>query len=820
MNSLIYTNENCISCNKCVRVCTSPGASYVHTDGASSVVHINADRCIACGACFAQCEHNARDYRDDTEAFFNDLKNGEPISILLAPAFRAAYPEEYGAILGGLKALGVRRIISVAFGADICTWAYLKYIRENQFYGGISTPCPVAVSYIEHYLPDLILRLIPVYSPMVCAAIYCREELGITDRLAFIGPCIGKKLETGDGSPVRYNVTFLKLMAHIREHNIFGPDATDEIEYGLGSFYPAPGGLAENVRWFLGDDALIRIVSGKTYLYRWLKKNSENLLAGKTPFLMIDALNCQEGCIEGTASESDPFDEDRSIGTIQRIRAGSKSDHPDSPWNLKLSPDARLDRLNAQFKGLSLSHYTRRFVDRSVESGQRLPSVEEADHIFNEMLKTTPESREINCSACGYNSCHDMMVAIYNGFNTKQNCIHYEKNLAIASAEEAQSASRAKSRFLSRMSHEIRTPINAIIGLDSIALRDESISPRTRDELNKIGASSRHLLSLVNDILDMSRIESGRITLKEETFPFRDFLEQINIIVGGQCEDKGLRYVCNRVEPLDERFEGDVLKLKQILINILGNAVKFTDPPGEITFTVEQAASGDDRALLRFAIKDTGVGMDPEYIPLLFDAFSQEDTENTSRYGGSGLGMAITKRFVDMMGGSIAVESEKGVGSTFTVSVALKRVLSSETPSDAAQPGQDVSLSGLHVLIAEDIELNAEVLADLLEMEDITSEWAENGRRAVEMFQENAPGHFDAILMDMRMPVMDGLTATREIRKLNRPDATRIPIIALTANAFEEDVQTCLQAGMDAHLSKPVDIEQLKAQLGRTLASR
>ncbi len=390
------------------------------------------------------------------------------------------------------------------------------------------------------------------------------------------------------------------------------------------------------------------------------------------------------------------------------------------------------------------------------------------------------------------------------------------KNLAIASAEEAQSASREKSRFLSRMSHEIRTPINAIIGLDAIALRDESISPRTRDELDKIGASARHLLSIVNDILDMSRIESGRITLKEERFSFREFLTQINIIVGGQCEEKGLRYVCSRVEPLDEFYMGDSLKLKQVLINILGNAVKFTDAPGTITFTVEQTACAEDRATLRFTMADTGIGMDKEFLPKLFEAFSQEDTDNTSRYGGSGLGMAISKSFVEMMGGEIRVESEKGVGSTFTVTLGLGRVTETESPQAAeeqAQPDTGAALKGLHVLIAEDQEMNAEVLADLLELEEMSSEWAENGQRAVEMFSRSERGHYDAILMDMRMPVMDGVSATREIRSLDRPDAATIPIIALTANAFEEDVKLCLQAGMNAHLSKPVDLDRLKEVL-------
>ena len=393
------------------------------------------------------------------------------------------------------------------------------------------------------------------------------------------------------------------------------------------------------------------------------------------------------------------------------------------------------------------------------------------------------------------------------------------KNLAIASAEEAHSASRAKSRFLSQMSHEIRTPINAIIGLDTIALQDESISPRTRDELNKIGSSARHLLSIINDILDMSRIESGRMTLKEEKFSFHEFWEQISIIIGGQCEDKGLHFECSAIEPLDKYYIGDSMKLKQVLINILGNSVKFTEKPGKVTFIVKQQSCTDDKATLCFTMQDTGIGMDKEFIPKLFEAFSQEDQANTSRYGGSGLGMSITKSFIEMMDGEIKVESEKGVGSTFIVTVPLTRVNEPEEPENKAEelPVQELSLKGLHLLIAEDMEMNAEILSELLELEEVSSEWAENGQRAVEMFEQNEAGHFNAILMDMRMPVMDGLTATQEIRKLSRPDAATIPIIALSANAFEEDVKQCLQAGMNAHLSKPVDIDKLKETLSKLI---
>ena len=395
-----------------------------------------------------------------------------------------------------------------------------------------------------------------------------------------------------------------------------------------------------------------------------------------------------------------------------------------------------------------------------------------------------------------------------------------ERNRALVEAlERAEDANQAKTAFLSSMSHEIRTPMNAIIGLDNIALRDPNLSQRTRDELEKIGSSARHLLALINDILDMSRIESGRMELKSEEFSFKEFLDQICIIVGGQCEDKGLTFVFNRKEPLDEYFIGDVLRLKQIIINILGNAVKFTDTPGTVTFAVEQTDGADDGRMLRFTMKDTGIGMDESFIPKLFDPFAQEDATSTNRYGGSGLGMAITKNMVDLMGGTIVVESKKGCGTTFVVAIPLKRAHHVETIETSRALDTDMSVAGLHMLIAEDMEMNAEVLADLLELEDMTSEWAKNGQLAVQMFEESEPGQFDAILMDMRMPVLDGLGATRKIRALGRPDAATIPIIALTANAFEEDVKRCLNAGMNAHLSKPVDIDLLKAKLLELLCS-
>ena len=517
-----------------------------------------------------------------------------------------------------------------------------------------------------------------------------------------------------------------------------------------------------------------------------------------------------------------------------------------------------------------------------------------------------------------------------------------EQNLALQDAlAAAEQASKAKTIFLSNMSHEIRTPMNAIIGLDNIAMNDPEISDKTRGYLEKIDSSAGHLLALINDILDMSRIESGQLVLKNEEFSFPRVLEAINTIFSSQCQHKSLDYQCHINGEVDDTYIGDNMKLRQVLINILSNAVKFTPEGGSVSLTVERTAQFDGHSTLRFRIADTGIGMSKEFLPHLFDTFTQEDASTTNRYGSSGLGMAITKNIVEMMNGTIEVESEKGKGTVFTVTVTLldahrqgldstdidirpeeinvlivdddpiacehaklvleKAGIASEIAScgkdavemvrlrharmepynlilvdwqmpemdgvetarqiraivghesaiiiltayrwddaldEAMQAGVDsfiakplfaaqlleefqaalkrknialmpkeaekADLAGRRVLLAEDVEVNAEIMTMVLQMRDVEADLAVNGRIAVEKFAEHEPGYYSAILMDMRMPEMDGLEATRRIRAMDRPDAKTIPMIALTANAFDEDVQRSLQAGLNAHLSKPV----------------
>ena len=518
------------------------------------------------------------------------------------------------------------------------------------------------------------------------------------------------------------------------------------------------------------------------------------------------------------------------------------------------------------------------------------------------------------------------------------------RNHALSEAlEAAEQANKAKTAFLYNMSHEIRTPMNAIIGLDSLALQNDSLPEETREYLEKIGGSARHLLGLINDILDMSRIESGRLMIRKEEFSFSHMLEQINTMVMAQCSEKGLRYECRVIGGVSDYYIGDDMKLKQVLINMLSNAIKFTDAPGSVMLTVERSAVYGDHSTVKFVVKDSGIGMDKAFIPKIFDTFSQEDSSRNNKYGSTGLGMAITKNIVELMNGTISVASEKGVGTEFTVVVTLTncdhqgpvttyvqpkdmrilvvddeeiaaehaRIVLGEVgiKADTCYSGQDAlhllelqhtkhepynlvlldwkmpqmngldvareirkrydrettviiltsfnwdeimdealhigvdsflakplfasnvideferiarknnmslfkekkraSLKGRHILMAEDILINAEIMKKIILMREAEIDHAENGRILLEMFQKSPVGYYDAILMDVRMPEMDGLEATAAVRQLDRSDAKNIPIIAMTANAFDEDVQRSLQVGMNAHLSKPVEPERL-----------
>ena len=449
---LVYTNDNCIGCNKCISSCPVLNANKAIIVDGKPKIEVNEEQCIACGACFDACEHGAREYLDDTEQFFADLKKGEKISLLLAPAFLANYPKEYESVLGGLKQLGVNRIISVSFGADITTWGYIKYITENNFTGGISQPCPAVVNYIEHYVPELIPKLIPVQSPMMCGAIYAKKYMNITDKLAFISPCVAKKFEISDPNNkgyISYNITFDHLMKYVREHQIKGPKVKDEIEYGLGSIYPMPGGLKENVYWFCGEDVFIRQMEGEKHMYHFLDEYTKKVDAGKELPFMVDALNCSGGCIYGTGIEEEKNHSDDTLFELQKIKEKSKKSVGKGPWNRRLSPKKRLQMFNKQFAKLDLNDFIRGYTDKSAACKIKEPNPQELREIFAGLKKDTREKQCIDCSACGYEGCKQMATAIYNGVNHNDSCIHYMKDVL---AEEKYTVEEAANEV--RKEHE------------------------------------------------------------------------------------------------------------------------------------------------------------------------------------------------------------------------------------------------------------------------------------------------------------------------------------------------------------------------------
>lgn len=378
----------------------------------------------------------------------------------------------------------------------------------------------------------------------------------------------------------------------------------------------------------------------------------------------------------------------------------------------------------------------------------------------------------------------------------------------------ADKASQAKSDFLSAMSHDIRTPINGIMGMTAIAFRSlaQNNQKKTHDCLEKIDGASQHLLSLVNDVLDMSRIESGKIKLNHESMDIRSAIANCCSIIDGQLINRDVVLIRETEEFEHPMLIGDELHLRQVFINILGNAVKFTPDGGKIYFRAKELSSEDKTAIYRFEFEDTGIGMSEDYLPKLFEAFTQEKGGSRTTYKGTGLGMAITKNFVDMMNGNITVESHIDVGTKFVVEIPFEIDFKAKDVSDEETVNNASSLEGMRVLLAEDNELNAEAATEILGFEGVVVTLAENGKVAVEKFAESSPGEFEAILMDIMMPEIDGLEATRRIRAMDRSDAD-IPIIAMTANAFEEDIKKCMAVGMNKHLSKPINTSLLMKTL-------
>ncbi|MDO4482177.1 MAG: ATP-binding protein [Bacillota bacterium] len=382
---------------------------------------------------------------------------------------------------------------------------------------------------------------------------------------------------------------------------------------------------------------------------------------------------------------------------------------------------------------------------------------------------------------------------------------------------EAETANAAKSTFLNNMSHDIRTPMNAIIGFTNIALK-QSPPPEIKNCLDKISDSSEHLLALINDVLDISRIESGSIKYEPVPADINEITDSVLTIMYGYLSNRNITFKTEIEEPETRYLMTDAVRVREVLVNILGNAVKFTNDGGTINYSVSFRPGKDERFInVRYRIADTGIGMSEEFVERIFDEFSQEEHGARTKYQGTGLGMAITKQYVDLMGGTISVESKKGAGSVFTVELPMEISDGGEVKKKDHYAGSS-DLTGLKVLLVEDNDLNAEIAVVLLEELGIKITRSSDGDEAVRLFDENPQGTFDLILMDVMMPKMNGYEATKAIRSMkNRPDAGEIPIIAMTANAFAEDVQASLDAGMNDHVAKPIMIDEVVRTIVRNI---
>ena len=388
------------------------------------------------------------------------------------------------------------------------------------------------------------------------------------------------------------------------------------------------------------------------------------------------------------------------------------------------------------------------------------------------------------------------------------------KDITTEALQTAENANKAKTDFLSNMSHDIRTPMNAIIGMTSLIRHDAGNKAKVIEYADKIDISSQHLLGIINDVLDMSKIEAGKTVFKYTDFSILDFITELNTIFHSQIDEKNQTFTIIKENIRHEWVNGDQVHLMQIFSNLVSNAVKYTQEGGKIQFLVEECETKSSvYAKYRFLVSDNGMGMSADFKDTIFDAFTRAESSMTNKIQGTGLGMAITKNLVEAMGGTIDVESELGQGSCFEVLIDLRiaedRFVSSAEQVEKDEPAGNV-LKGMRFLCAEDNELNAEILMELLKIEGAECTICENGKRVLEAFEQSAPGDYDMILMDVQMPVMNGYEATKAIRRSSHELAKTIPIIAMTANAFSEDIQHSLAAGMNAHVSKPVEMKVLE----------
>ncbi|MGI6752247.1 MAG: [Fe-Fe] hydrogenase large subunit C-terminal domain-containing protein [Anaerovoracaceae bacterium] len=619
--SKLFTNDNCIGCNRCISNCPCEEANVAVLENDINKIYVHGDKCIVCGECLRSCTHDARDYLDDTEKFFKDLKAGKKIALLVAPALRTNF-DQYGQLLGLLRSMGATHLFDTSFGADICTWAYLRYMTENKVSGLISQPCPVIVNYIEHYATELLPKLAPIHSPAMCTAIYMKKYKNIPGDYAFISPCVSKQGEFQDKNTnglVSYNVTYKKLKEYLERNRIdyrrFPEDDFDNEQHGLGALYPMPGGLKENVELYV-DDAWIHQVEGQPLSSHFLHDFAGQMNRGENPFL-VDILNCQHGCNVGTGAlckEDDGLIVGRRMNKakkdVQKTVVKTKKNTnciPGPPFN-QFDRELRLDDFirvydAKKIKGIAVSE----------------SQVEKA---FLDLKKDTALERKIDCRSCGYHTCRKMAEAVAKGINHVENCVEYIKKvigeqskhmeeLALQREEQARELKAGVESIFESIEESTNKTSSTLLDAqdihDKVQLMNR-VSERLSEHVSDLQDEIKKYVKMSDEIVNISTqtnllslnasIEAARAG--EYGMGFSVVADQIKRLSDqSQQSARGAMRINEVIEPVlcqVNEVSDDVLKESQAIAENAGRILAALDVLSEMQHKISDAASSLGKA--------------------------------------------------------------------------------------------------------------------------------------------------------------------------------------------------------------------------------
>ncbi len=766
-NEIIFTREdNCLGCNKCIARCPIPEAHIAYEINGLTKVKVDPTKCINCGHCIEVCDHNARDYLDDTERFFEDLKKGKEVTIVASSSVLLNIPD-YKKLFGYLKTKGAKHFFNTTIGTEISMWAFLKYIDENKdnekVKSFVNQYCPAIVHYVERYKPELIDYLIPIQSPEICTSIYVNKHKKLSQDIAYISPCVGKKEEINDpntGKNIKYNVTFKKLLKYLDENNIYLAEY-DEVDFdrsemsdGFGLIVSSSGGLTDFLSKFL-DDKWIRSLGGPRLSFMYLKQYMERVEQEKALPDILDITSCIHGCKKGTACAEgiDIDDIGKKLYEFKRDFEKNNSFDYYGPFSWC---DSNLDYEN----------FIRKYNDKSYLIEQyKEPYDLEYDQVFKELHKPDCTSRQINCISCGYGSCKEFARSIFNNSNIYSNCIFYNRKVL--------EVEHLKEELISIVNHELRTPLTSILGSLSLVTNQtlEDVPVKTKDLIDIAYNNCVRLVSIVNDILDMEKIAAGKMEFSFETASLKDLVDYAVKSNIPYAQKFNVKLTIFDNLPYNSKVYVDKNRFIQVMTNLLSNAIKFSHPNSEVLIKLDKR-----NCYLRIAVQDFGVGISEKYKSRIFDKFTQAANVNNRSRGGTGLGLNISKSIIDRFSGNISFESELNKGSTFYIDL-REKLEAKENKSP-------------HILHIDDSEMILSIVEKVLVPVAKVSQ-AKTYKEAINFIEKEK---FDLVIIDINLPDGNGLQLLPLI------DST-VPKVIFSG---EEDIETTkkLENKPNAYMTK------------------